>query len=138
MLVCSIHNCRDKVVYKTKRLCLTHKNYRYARENRERRTAYHRDYRAKCKRLVFEHYGALCNCCGESNYLFLSIDHINNDGSKDLAVGGYRLGGGPLYMKIIARDFPDTFQVLCMNCNFGKRMNKGVCPHDSSGVLLKT
>jgi hypothetical protein len=25
--------------------------------------------------------------------------------------------------------------VLCMNCNFGKRMNSGVCPHQSEVMV---
>jgi hypothetical protein len=28
-------------------------------------------------------------------------------------------------------NYPEGFQILCMNCQFGKRMNNGVCPHTS-------
>jgi hypothetical protein len=41
-----------------------------------------RKYEAKCKELVFNHYGKVCACCGESNPIFLSIDHIGGGGTK--------------------------------------------------------
>lgn len=40
-----------------------------------------------------------------------------------------KLSGWPLYKWIIDNGFPKYFQTLCMNCNHGKRMNNGVCPH---------
>lgn len=81
------------------------------------------------KKMVFEHYGEQCACCGESTFEFLSIDHINNDGYLEKLSDGSRLSGVHLYLKIVQDGFPKTFQTLCMNCNFGKRMNRGVCPH---------
>lgn len=86
-------------------------------------------YNDKHKLLVFEHYGKLCVCCGEDTFEFLSIDHINNDGHKDVNSNGVRPSGKRLYPKIVRLNFPTYYQVLCMNCNFGKRMNNGVCPH---------
>lgn len=30
----------------------------------------------------------------------------------------------------IKRDgFPNTYQILCHNCNLGKHLNGGICPH---------
>ena len=66
-----------------------------------------------------------CNCCGERELEFLSIDHIDNDGYKHRKTQG--LGTG-LYKWLRRNEFPKGFQVLCMNCNFGK-WKKGVCPH---------
>lgn len=80
---------------------------------------------------VFEHYGNACNCCGEDEELFLTIDHINNDGNTtDRWRDGKRITGRNLYVKIISSGFPNTYQLLCMNCNFGKSMNYGICPHN--------
>lgn len=79
--------------------------------------------------LVFEHYGNVCNCCSEGNKLFLTIDHINNDGFAERWLSGGRIIGVQLYQKIVKANYPDSYQLLCMNCNFGKRMNNGVCPH---------
>lgn len=88
---------------------------------------YHQRAVEEAKHLVYRHYGTECKCCGETNELFLSIDHINNDGATDRRVG---LSGLRFYRYLINNNFPDTFQILCMNCNWGKRMNEGICPHE--------
>jgi hypothetical protein len=85
-----------------------------------------RKVRPQNKKIVFEHYGNKCECCGESEPLFLTIDHINNDGYADKKKG---LTGPHLYAKIIKENFPSTFRLLCWNCNCGRRLNGGVCPH---------
>ena len=82
----------------------------------------------RIKDKVFTAYGWNCACCGESQRLFLSLDHVNNDGYLDRA-GKYRKSSISTYRKVMKSGFPSTYQVLCMNCNFGKRMNNGVCPH---------
>jgi hypothetical protein len=83
----------------------------------------------KYRDIVYAHYGNICVCCGETNPFFLTVDHVNNDGNKDLNSKGNRMSGTSLYLRIIKDNFPDNFQILCMNCNFGKARNKGVCPH---------
>ncbi len=88
-----------------------------------------KEYYDNKKIIVFAHYGGSCNCCGEDTISFLSIDHVNNDGKDHRWKNGNRISGVHLYQKIIKANFPDLYQLLCMNCNFGKRMNNGVCPH---------
>jgi hypothetical protein len=73
---------------------------------------------------VISHYGKKCKCCGETEMKFLTIDHINNDGAEHKR----SIGGVDLYNWIIKNNFPDTFQVLCWNCNCAKG-KYGVCPH---------
>ncbi len=89
--------------------------------------------RNKCtKAAVFAAYGGFtCKCCGESEPLFMTIDHINNDGAhfRKTVLGRFNAAGVATYQWIVKNDFPSGFQVLCMNCQWGKRMNKGVCPH---------
>ena len=42
----------------------------------------------RVRREVFEAYGGfVCACCGETQPLFLSIDHINNDGAQERRSG---------------------------------------------------
>jgi len=77
------------------------------------------------KRIVYEHYGRVCVCCGEAEESFLSIDHINNDGVDRRKVHG---NGSNFYTWIIANQYPDDLQILCMNCQWGKRTH-GRCPH---------
>lgn len=84
---------------------------------------------SKIKRIVFAHYGNKCNCCGEDMLKFLAIDHVNNDGYKDLMPSGKRRTGRNLWSKIKRDNFPKIYQLLCSNCNWGKRVNGGVCPH---------
>ena len=81
------------------------------------------------KKETFEAYGgAYCNCCGETNLKFLTLDHINNDGATHRKIMKC-IGGISVYRWAKRNNYPDVFQVLCMNCNFGKSINKGICPH---------
>jgi hypothetical protein len=92
---------------------------------------------AKTKRLqaqlrdqVFTAYGGYkCACCGETERMFLSIDHINNDGNVERKSGAYRGSGNAFYGWLRKNGFPPGYQVLCMNCQVGKHKNGGVCPH---------
>ena len=87
--------------------------------------------RKRVKDAVFAAYGGyICACCGETEKAFLTLDHVNNDGSKHRReVIGKRYGAGFQTYSLLAKTgFPSGFQVLCMNCNWGKRLN-GVCPH---------
>ncbi len=88
------------------------------------------------KAYVFGKYGgAVCACCGENNLIFLTIDHINGGGTKHRREMG---GGGRFnYRWIVRNNFPPGFQVLCMNCNFGKGQNflrngRNICPHSEA------
>lgn len=78
----------------------------------------HQVLRWKNKIKVIHEYGGKCLHCGEDDPLVLNIDHINNDGSKDLTKSGNRLNGNGLYSSIIKNNFPkDKYQLLCANCN---------------------
>lgn len=80
---------------------------------------------------AFAQYGgAKCQCCGESEVDFLSLDHINNDGAQHRRSMWNINSGGNIYVWARARNYPEGLQVLCMNCNFGKRINNGICPHN--------
>lgn len=58
--------------------------------------------------------------------MFLSVDHIDNTGAQDRRLNG----GSSLYRRLKRMGFPkDNFQLLCWNCNSGKRLNGGICPH---------
>ena len=97
----------------------------------DRVNLHNRRMEAACKKIVYDHYGWRCNCCGETTSKFLTIDHINNDGYKDRCRNGkgHRFSGLYFYRKIIKEDFPKSLQILCYNCNYGKKVNNGVCPH---------
>lgn len=83
--------------------------------------------KASQRRQVLEHYGGTpptCSCCGESNYAFLTLEHLNGGGTK------HRKSVGPsnLMASIIKEGFPAGYGVLCYNCNCAKAFT-GICPH---------
>lgn len=76
---------------------------------------------------MIKEYGGKCRCCNESQPLFLELDHVNNNGNTDRKVNG---SGAKLLGRLKKVGWPkDTYQLLCSNCNQGKRMNGGICPH---------
>ncbi|KKN70862.1 hypothetical protein LCGC14_0426450 [marine sediment metagenome] len=78
------------------------------------------------REVVLKHYGGKCICCGENGPCFLAIDHIEGDGNTHRkAIGKY---GSGFYKWLVDNDFPKEFQILCHNCNMGKRFNGGICP----------
>ena len=101
--------------------------------NRKANRVYGAKRRAVVKDAVFKNYGGYrCVCCGETEKSFLTLDHIANDGAdfRRMLVGTQARGGGYVtYRFLYTHGFPPGFQVLCANCQHGKRMNKGICPH---------
>jgi hypothetical protein len=81
--------------------------------------------------------GYRCRCCGETEPMFLTIDHVNNDGARHREEIG-SLGGARFYRWLRDRGFPLGFQVLCMNCNHGRHRNGGVCPHETSVLPISS
>lgn len=107
------------------------KDFRQRDDFSEKHAVHTRHYRDKLKKQVFDHYGNQCACCGEIEEKFLSIDHVNGGGNqhRKQISSGYDSGGGQTYLWLIRNNFPDGFQLLCMNCNWGRTYNNGVCPH---------
>ena len=83
------------------------------------------------KNEVFEAYGGWrCVCCGEEERAFLTMDHMENNGSK-MRREGIHGHSYQFYRWLKKNGFPSGFQVLCSNCNVGKHKNGGVCPHQA-------
>jgi hypothetical protein len=94
----------------------------------EEARAKNRRYIAKLKLDTILAYGGYCACCYETELVFLTIDHINGGGNKHRQSLGLK-GGMDFYRWLRKQGYPDGFQVLCMNCQWGKRYN-GICPHE--------
>lgn len=100
--------------------------------NKDYMQKYAKEYKLRLKiETLLAYGGTTCNCCQETELKFLTLDHINNDGFKSrILINGQRkyLESYDILRK---QGFPnkENYQVLCMNCNFGKRLNNGVCPH---------
>ncbi len=99
------------------------------------RRANDRKYRSKVRDALFDIYGGrICSCCGETEDKFLSFDHVQEDGAEHRRLLG-REGASngtltSLYRDLRKAGFPPVLQVLCHNCNMGKHLNGGTCPHE--------
>lgn len=117
------------------RLANPGKSAEYARRYRER----HPDRVGRSywnlKARIMDSYGGECACCGERQIEFLSIDHADGSGADHRESLGDRrqASGKKTYEWLRDNDFPQDgrFQVLCTNCNAGKRRT-GVCPHQQA------
>lgn len=78
-------------------------------------------------------YGGCCSCCGESETTFLTLEHLNGDGREHRAAAGTT---DRMLLDLKRRGWPtDKYTVLCFNCNMGKSVNGGICPHQ---VVVRT
>ncbi len=79
---------------------------------------------------VLRHYSStktglpVCARCGNDDLRALSIDHINGGGGRHIAEIH-----GNLYSWLKRQDYPDGFQVLCMNCQWIKRAENNENPN---------
>jgi hypothetical protein len=96
-------------------------------------TKSHSDYQKneyrKLKHEIVIAYGEECICCGERIEMLLTLDHKLNDGSLARQKSNYN--ALTHYREVLAAGCPDTYQLLCWNCNYGKFRNGGVCPHQT-------
>jgi hypothetical protein len=115
------------------RKCSKYVTTLWAKKNKERISERWKNKKENLLKQIREHYGNKCACCAEENPLFLTIDHINNDGYKlrprNKSGDSVGLFSGTFYQRIIQSGFPSDLQLLCWNCNCGKHRNKGICPH---------
>tara|TARA_Y100000590_G_C15260568_1_gene841073 strand:+ start:81 stop:662 length:582 start_codon:yes stop_codon:yes gene_type:complete len=123
-------NKRSREYYETNKKNIKKKNKEYRIKNadvlkpKKRKRA--KELQQEQKLQVFKHYSngkVECACCHENNIGFLSLDHIHGGGGKHR-----KSINSNTYKWIINHDFPPGYQILCMNCNWGRRIN-GTCPH---------
>jgi hypothetical protein len=140
----------EKKRYQENRKKLIAYSKKWAKENKEKRSitrkkryAYlrsigERPYRPRegprqpkrhYKMMVFAHYGAHCICCGEDLLQLLTVDHEQNNGHDHKGNGKHRYKGEALYRLLVKLEYPTGIQILCFNCNIGRKNNGGICPH---------
>lgn len=109
------------------------KQARWKQRHPEETRAWVRGAYARAKyELLVAYGGPICVCCGEETLDFLTLDHVNGDG----AIHRRQFGGATaLYIWLRQNGYPDDvpLQVLCWNCQWGKRKNSDVCPHEGQG-----
>ena len=107
----------------------------YRRLNRRKIRKASRRIRLNNKLMTYDAYGGRkCCWCGEDDISTLCIDHIDNNGSKHIDNKGHRIGGNRMYNWLKKNNYPDGFQVLCMNCNTAKAQNNGTLPEDRKNL----
>ena len=143
-------NCGKEItrVYHSKfcdEICLRQYYKSYLKSYKIKNALYLQEYRKKrnlkLKMQVLNRYShdtPKCACCGENHFEFLTIDHINGDGSLFKTQHG-RISGMNLYKQIIEKNYPKDLQILCFNCNRAKNNNIGLCPvhHPESFIQIK-
>jgi len=94
-------------------------------KNKEKFLASQKKTRFNRRKRVLDHYGGKCACCENTQYEFLSIDHIGGGGTKHRKTVGANIDRW-----LIKNNFPEGFRVLCHNCNFSLGLY-GYCPHNT-------
>lgn len=105
------------------------KRYRENPKNKDAILRRQRRHRERLKREVVDAYGGACACCGESDIVFLAVDHINgNMGGKNRPRSEM---GAKLYARLRRAGFPQgEYRILCHNCNFAEHvLGIDQCPH---------
>lgn len=109
----------------------------YDETHREQFRKYYEDNRDHIRKRVKENvetrkaeflamYGDKCECCGETEKAFLTVDHVK--GQKGVP-RDKKERGITLYRNALAEYRPDLYRVFCMNCNFATRFEGSICPH---------
>lgn len=101
--------------------------------NPERVKKTNRAWYAKIKANTIAHYGGMCVCCGEDNPMFLTMDHVKNDGAAHRKGDGR---GKSLWWWAFKHGYPDSLQLMCYNCNCAKG-HLGYCPHEKEDYTLQ-
>jgi len=128
-IYCGI-NSVEELTTKGCTICLEKKSksqIKFSQNNKEST----KKYRKKIRKEVIDKYGGKCVCCGETELLFLTIDHKNNDGNLErIEMSGDQSGSSmKFFFKIRKEPIREDLQILCFNCNLGRSMNDGICPH---------
>lgn len=124
-------NAQKRAHYQENRDKIREKQSKYREVNivkiLEYNAQWQRETRKRVKADMIKAYGAACACCGETEPMFLELDHINNDGAAERKKHQNQFKEW-LYLQKMG--WPrDRHQLLCSNCNRGKQKNGGICPH---------
>jgi len=97
----------------------------YYQKNREHKLSQKKEYGRKIREEVIKMYGGKCECCGESHYEFLVLDHRNGGGNKERKEKSVM----QIYRDALKEYNPVKYRILCHNCN-SSYAYYGYCPHN--------
>lgn len=70
-------------------------------------------------------YGGRCGCCGETEPIFLTLEHMHGGGLAERRT----IGSAGILRRLRAEGWPQgDYRVLCMNCNIATKFAR-TCPH---------
>lgn len=116
--------CGNKAL-KRRSMCGTCKSREWREAHPEYTSNYTAERTRRVKLEVIALYGGACECCGESHPAFMTIDHVNNDG------GGRnrKMTSAQQWYDAKKRHGDGYYSLACFNCNTGRHINGGTCPH---------
>jgi len=109
------------------------KGYNQRPDIKKRKNRQRREQHKILQRQFLEMYGGVCMCCGEKDIRFLTLDHVNGNGSADRR----ERSRAAILREALSDLNTEKYQILCYNCNMGKAINDGVCPHHNNSSLTK-
>lgn len=129
-VLCSVCGC-VRQVGKRCTSCVGSKNERYYEAHRYELLDKQKLRDFRYREAALNAYGGLCACCGEDNYEFLAIDHIEGGGVKQRKeLFGSNSSSTRFYRWLAQQGFSSGYRVLCHNCNMALG-SYGYCPHQS-------
>lgn len=91
-------------------------------ENREKARIRMRESTRALRLEFLKEYGGVCECCGENQYQFLSLEHKDGRGAGAAHRRELKTTSGTKIIKDLkVRGWPkDKYGILCYNCNLAR------------------
>lgn len=121
---CSTTNCTN-LAGTRRTVCSTCRTRAYYAKRPGYKTAEMTRRKDVAKAAFIDAYGGKCECCGETQPMLLTLDHVGNDGGGRNRPSRHYLR----YREAVERQGSGEFALLCFNCNTGRHINGGTCPH---------
>ena len=124
----------EMVAERVRRFKEKHPHYArdYNKRDPERTIRHRRATLARLREKLFSIYGSFCVCCNEIDKRFLTLDHIQGDGSQERKSNR---SSDSIYRSAIKNIDKQRYQILCHNCNFAKHVYK-ICPHQQTETII--
>lgn len=119
-----------QVYYQDHKIELAKRHAEYRIKNRENLRIKGRKRIKELRESIIAYYGGKCVCCGETQFEFLAIDHVNGGGSQHRK----NIKESSVCYWIKKNNYPEGFQILCHNCNMAKGFY-GHCPHEQKQIF---
>jgi len=114
-----------------KRQALATQTKTWQKNNPEKNKGIQRTWEQRVRKIVVDHYGGKCACCGETEFAFLTLHHIDGDGAAHRKALGLNrnVAGWAFAWRLLKAGLPDAhLEVLCWNCHMATE-HRGICPH---------